>query len=401
MAIFFRGFMVRKNIFAEIKKNPVQIVLLVVSQILAIIAILLSFGVFYNNEYTMKEGEFLDTSFGVYFETEVRENLNEIAKSDVKISEIQNYLPDILKAYSDISEGSILYSESLVGDSFNGIPSEYLRDREYLTWLSTIDYKDGKPTFSMIDDNSKTGVNNYFSLDEIQSGEKVCIVNSYLNDCSNGFFNMGTDKYKIIGTESSAVSSMNTDGMVPFFAMDDEMVPTDFYINFSRPITGIEYNDLVEKFTSAFGNKVSFSEKKVISIDEKATFVSSMIMAIFVALISAYCVSLIVSFILKRRMSMTAIYRICGASTLKAWSLYCSELVVILFITGAIGYFAYMNILMPRLLMYFNYFTIIYRGFNHIKIIVIYEAVIMLTSCVVVAYANFKSPKELLRRAAE
>lgn len=383
-----------KNLLLTLKNNCIMVMLLAVTQIFAVIAILLSYGVYYNNQYLLNQSQSLEKLFVVRFDGE---NWNSEYYGS-KMSTVQKVIPQILSSYEKELSGCKLESYVLNSE----MSYETYNSENGFQINSEFKFKNGRYIYGIIYENTSINTTNWFTEEDMNSGNNVCIVSNNIKSQINDELICGSEVYKVVGQEREGqVTSIHCDAIIPITALNDEMVPNVLYINFTRPITSGEYEDLANQFVDAFGPLVQFDEMYTVQIDEEATLKSTMLISVFVAFIAAYSACMIYRYVLKKRAAMTAVFRICGATTSKSVSVYFKEMLIMFGISTIIGTFLFIKLVEPELEIFFVFFSVIYESMNYVKLITVYFCIVLLFSLIMVFLLVRKTPKEMLRRAVK
>ncbi len=390
--------MIIRNFLNFVKNNRLLFVLLAITQVIAVVIILFSFGIYRNNRYKLAEGESRDKSLifspkeNVDIEiSRVRDKIVEVSKKYSSLID-STYIPTKvnLTEYSpeDFENMSLVYSGTniaLARSEFKVVNGEILfRDVYTDNILLTID-EDGRG----------------FTEDELTNGARVCLVPYEAYEMQKDKFEINGISYEIIGHEKKPLGLYATSSRefnIPLMSLPDDAKLSVLCFNLKRPLLRSEYEAIRAEFIPMIlsENEVDISGFYSIEIDEKATIKTMMVAAVFMSLISAFSVCIIYRYMLAKRVKTTAIYRICGCTRLKSSLIYIGEMVMVLAGSCAAGSLLFELIVEPRLEKSYTWFSVIYKNGSSYLLVLLYFVIVSGIASVMIAASNRRTPKELL-----
>lgn len=379
-----------KNINLFIKNNTLLFVFLCITQIISVTIILFAYGVYLNNQYTLNTDLSRQSSFNVKFPEE--QYMEKECGQKVK-----DAFPELLMNYEAILDSCWIESNLIV-------------DTEQVVFNSVFGISEGKFTYYDGYENLLSAIEGrWFSDEELNSGENVCIVSRELwetygdtiviNDLEYSVVSMGRKDEEIHTSYGSMAALSGLINCMPAESIPDDGVVVSIDINFTRPITRSEYENLTEIFQQTFGYGVlKFSDFYVVSADENATAKTMMTISIFLSILSSYCICMIYKFVLDKRLKMTAIYQICGSTPWKAAKIYLKELFLIQICCVVLGLVSFWYILKPKVSQQYIWFEIIYGDWKCFLFLGIYIVLVWFSSIMMIKNEIRKTPIVMLKR---
>lgn len=385
-----------RNFLTQIKNHKCIMSLLFFTQIIAVISILIFYGVFYNSQYSINELNGLEKVMTVRFN--YMQLVNEGDGSFM--GKLQSKLPGILHSYEDNINGCKLdaYYQT---DSLQSLSNYDLGDgKKYISIFSELAFSNGKFVKGLLYRNMKGDTSGWFSDEENNAGAAVCVTTNGLVQHSQDTIELAGKQYKVCG-EYSEGSDFGIDLILPFLAVPQGAVPYELYINFKTPLLGKDYNQLKDKLTETFGDVLEVDERYVVEIDEKSTFISTMVIAGMMVIIAAICISIIYKYLFKKNTDRITAYLMCGAKGTRIYKMYLVEIFISAGISVLVGYLVFILGLKNMLKKYFMYFDIIFDGVNHLSVIGIYLLVVMVFSSILFINIIRLTPKEVMIRSSK
>lgn len=390
--------MVLKNLSLVIKKHTILFIVIIITQIMAVVMTLLSYGFFENNRL---ENNALDNSHKelyVYFPGEDYESTTKMQKA----------FPEVVDGYENIInrmyvEGYVSTDMELThGVDENG--NKYAHD--YVFFSYSCGFEEGRYT---VDDPLSKGFLSvceediWFTEDEVNSGEKLCVVNlEVLNNSDTEVLELGGEMYKIINNEkvfyAEEIQQYSFGNcIIPLESLPKKTDISYFTIDFTRNLLKSEYDELIMRIQEALDTNIEVEEYVVVDLETRASLKSQMIMSSFMAVMSAFVICIVYRYLQLKREKTTAIYQIVGCTRLRAALLYICEVIIILMLPVIPGYFIFLYIEDIFLRNYFEWFGVIYRDEIELKLIGLYLAMVVIVIAVMLIFSTRKTPKEMLR----
>ena len=378
--------MVIKNLSLMIRKNVFLFSLLVITLFISVISIVFSYGILLNTQYSIVADGQKEKSFSI---TMKKKNINAESMKE-NLFKILESVPDNKNTEVQII-GKVSIPEAVEYEGFN-----IKRFRA----LAQFSYNNGEFGYGEFSDNfMKYTENGGFSKEILGSDKKVCILSHDLFKIFENEITLEGEKYTVIDhqRENTDNSPWVREAFIPFLALPDKMVIDEIYFFYDRPLIEKEYNALKNTVYGFYSNEqIKTSSFFVRNVDGTPTYKTTMFTAVLLALASSIAVCMIFSYLLDRRIKNTAIYRICGASSVKAALIYIKEMFVLLAGICLLADLLYTFVLEKKLTDYFEWFPMIYINNIETKLVLIYFAIIMVISSIMIFVWMKKTPKRLL-----
>lgn len=212
----------------------------------------------------------------------------------------------------------------------------------------------------------------YFTAEQIENGEYVCIVppqNYHVGDDeesmwyatfmldSEGYSTIDGKRYKAIGTMEFGLAFIP---WVPITTVDDDCFIGSVYFIYDDLITRNQYNVISKAVTDVYGDIAVVDELDIREADNQRFYNTLIILAVLLAVFSGIVLSLLYEYIILQRKKSLTIYRLCGISKKKAVMLYFLECFLLTVVVYGISALLYEYIVLPYLAKYFEYMTLSY-----------------------------------------
>lgn len=367
---------IKNNIVSLFRNQKILATLLIVVQIFSVIVVLFSYGV--SNHYDMKTGETEGKSL-VY---EIAPKKNEESGSEETYRMTRSEMDRFLDKVLPYIQNKLEYFFVMGSD-------------EDILIMSSTGYKDGEYTISPQYKKS-IGINEgeYFTYDDMNSGEKLALVDTKELLDEDGYVTVLGEKYYAKGIVAAGGSVY-----IPYKSMPSEL--EYFHVSFilSKPLFESEFNYIMDWAKVCFGeDNVKLPEFDGVA-NETQYRVYRDIMVVTMLLIAVcainYCI--IYRYILEKRRRTFAVTRICGCSKYKAAVIYMVELLGISLITLMIGFILYSQLVLPQAASSFEYIEYFYNAAVYTKIAALYIGILLVTYTVLVIGFVRKTPVSVIR----
>ena len=381
-----------KNIFLFIIKNTGIFFLLFFAQFIAVVVILFSYGIYMNNQYEQQLKGNEELNYNIEFKRDEDNN------ALVEESKVVEAFPEVLYPIEHILRKANLWS---VGDIKDMLEVEH--ENTNRIWVkSDFSLKNGKYIGGT---TAKENLASYtkgewFTEEQYNSDENIIILPNELYEFYGDSIFIGGETYKTVAYEYFNPETGGYAGcaFVPLEALSDEMMPRRLYLEFIRPLTRIEYEKLVEAMDAAFGvGNLEYDDFFIVDVDDEKTMKTMTSASIVMALVSALTVCLIYRYILSQRVRMTAVYRICGSTSLSAVKIYAVEMAFNLLVTTILGVVTFRFILMPKLAERYVWFLEIFSQNQYYRLIGIYLLIVVAVNIVMMIFNVKKSPVQMIK----
>ena len=223
----------------------------------------------------------------------------------------------------------------------------------------------------------------YFSVQNEVNGDLVAVAKkvdeSSPNYCTTTLITTRTEKNRrwieIQGKEYEVIGYQKFEEApyVPLESLDDN---TEFehliIVHFEKPITRSQYNEVRERFEDSFGSAITVPDLDIPEVENYYLYNTIIIISILIALLAAINFSVLYKYILFKRMKKLAVFRICGCTKVKAFTILISEcmlLMIPLFVATTI---IYNRFVLPKLGEHFKYIESAYSMKLYLLIFIIY-----------------------------
>lgn len=386
--------MIIKNLTNFIKNNKVIFVLLIITQIVAVMVILFSYGIYRNNRYKLKEAMEDEYDYALVF--------NWDGDSPVEFSRVREELLEIVAKYDELIENVLVRGYGKI-EELDVKEEVYKYENGYLGLASSFEYtEDGLIQGERYETLLRTNEGRYFTEEELNNGAKICVIGELAHRFHVDKWIIEGEEYEVVGHESyskevygSGVWSMGA--IIPYMSLPDEMKMTRIHFFLTRPLLRSEYDAISEDFRKLYSEQeAEISDFYGIDIDEKSTMRTMMLASVFMSLISAFSACIIYRYMLTKRIKMTAVYRICGCTEGRSAWIYVGEMFSILLASCVTGSVLFELILEPRLEKNYEWFTVIYKDNSCYLLILLYFMIVAASVAAMIFVSCRKTPKEMI-----
>lgn len=383
-----------KNIKILLKKHTLLFIMLLLTQMIAVCAILFSYGIYSDSKYSYKSDR--DILYYINFKSADKENDSIKIVKEIFPEVLQDFEED-LRAVEIWTEGKFdtpVHKDKLTTE-IKGMSDDYI----YTTNIvSLFVIEDGKYKYSTdvkrIMAESTEG--EWLSEEELNGNEQVCVLGYYYTDAFDSEVSLNGISYEIKAAAGEG-GYFYDQIAVPLQAMPDSVNLDTIFITFNSPIVKSRYDELVERFRDALGNDILVEDFCSASLDEAETYRTMMVIAVIMALIASFIVCLIYRNVLERRIHATGVYLVCGSTRLSAALVYIKEMAVILAATTVAGIVIYLKCIMPKIAVYFTYFDDIYSKSITYKLPALYLLIVFTVSTLMIAVKMRKTPMQIIK----
>ncbi len=386
-----------KNIKLFLKKHTLLFIMLVLTQVIAICAILFSYGIYSDSKYNEKSLN--NKLYCLDIVSSGNENADALKITKEIFPDILLDLEDDLRRVEIWTRGTFDKAISVedIGNEGMAIDFDYDGYKYKTNVVSMFTIENGEYKYDSITKKlmGKITDGKWYSEEAANRGELVCVVSGEFADVFDSEVSINGVVYQI-EAKAHPGEGFNDQIAVPLQAMSDEMELKAIFITFYKPLVKSKYDDLVEKLEDALGEKVIINDYCSASLDEAETYRTMMLIAVIMALIASFVVCLIYRNILERRIHATGVYLICGSTRLTAALVYIKEMTVILAATTIAGIIIYLKCIMPRIAVYFTYFDDIYSKSITYKLPVMYFLIVFVFSTLMIGVKMRKTPMQIM-----
>ena len=421
---------VLKNLKQFVTKNRLVFALFIFCQIVSILILLLSYGVYMNYKENYDQ-EFLSTA-GLYGDGIWGDYGKEFSKNDhmymwfyyninttghIKtFKDIEGFFLDM----TDYFDRKLNYMDLCFLPKYLSVEEEqhYINDLQSMpSYVDILIAKyDGEYTFEKTsmhyayETQGTLSSGRWFTDSEIQNGEAVCVANIDL--IKNDINKMATvreengEKYvTVCGKEYRVIGeSKKTDFIhIPFInAPKDLYVGSGIEIKFSEPLTVEEHNKYVSLMKEYFGDMVKDEDLEVatVNIDKQYFYNTNIWLSVIIALAAAVNLAVLYRYVLMTRRKTLAIFRLVGAKKNKIRRIYIAETLGISVAVFALCAVLFNYAVLPWLIKYYPYCSEVYSLKVYGIMFLIYTLVSYIVLNIMIITHISKSPVKLLRENA-
>ncbi|MCM1228261.1 MAG: hypothetical protein NC320_12735 [Clostridium sp.] len=215
----------------------------------------------------------------------------------------------------------------------------------------------------------------YFSEEQEKKGETVALVtveNPDDDDITkklkiNDETILFQDKeYKIIGVQLFQVL------IVPFESLNDDTPINSLYLEFIKPLTRSQYDEVKEKISMAFGNLAEIPELDIPESENYYLYNTIIMISVLIAVLAAINFAVLYKYILSKRIKSLSVFRICGCTKFRALRMFLSECMLITVPVFALTALCYDRLVLPVLAKHFEYIRSAYSLTLYLIIFAIY-----------------------------
>ena len=359
---------VLKNIKSFIKTEKMIFILVLICIVVSSFIINFSYGLYQNYHVIKEEEESELYEIEIPFKNDLNGNY-----ADKKT------LKEVLLSFSDLLNDSIdLYYVPIYCDD---IPEEYGRV------VTRFDIRNSKIVpCEILKENMLTfGTlisGDYFTEEQESNGENVAIV---LNDLTStdsitrqlmindDEISFQGKNYKIIGFQDLSIL------MIPFDSLDNNTPVESLLLNFVKPLTRSQYDEIKEKISMSFGDLAEIPELDIPESENYYLYNTIILISVLIAVLAAINFTVLYKYILSKRTKALSIFRICGCSKYEALRMFLSECMLITIPVFALTSLCYDKLVLPILAKHFEYIESAYS----LKLYLLIFAIYVLSSLVV------------------
>ena len=378
--------MIIRNFLNLIKRQYVLVIILVLSQFMAVSIILFAYGTYTANSVNLEaaQGEeskiildFVDSDENTAAELNMINATFASVMSDYD-SMIQYIFPFVNPGKEEMKKLNEEYGIYSLENAFSVLGGMFTVDKN-------AEYK------------RKQCGGDWYSDEDIIKGNLVCCAGNSVK-AEKG------QNITLFGREYTVVAKGIGDAWdpvavnIPFSAIPGNLYMQAITIKFNRKIVKSEYDEIAGKLVDYFGEEnVELTPKKVVELEIKQTFRSLIYISVLMGIISAFTVFVLYRFVLEERMHMTAVYEICGCTRFRAALIFLSEMLGILVVNTLLAYLLYMNVIRKKLEQMIPWFRMHYLEDNSRKLVMIYFVIIVVTILATLMVSLKKTPREILK----
>lgn len=360
-----------RNIKNSFKYDTFIAVAVIISQLAAIIGILLSIGFISDTVIQRKAADRSQRHFAYYFYSD--ESLSPENSSDIllmpKYYDIENRISELLK-YTD-NELEFLYLSGVCQDD-------------------DMAFSVGTYFGNSSDDNEYKLYSNVSN-----SNEPIVIVNSAFMD-EQGFLCKKNDIIKIGDTDfkvEDISAKMTNSYFIPNKFIPEECKIDHIQLMLKEQPTELRAQEISNKFIELFGKPMAFDSPEIKDLVNEQTGNMYIVVSIIIMIIVSLNISLYYKYIFDRRIRQNGIFRVCGARPFSVFLIHLYEMVIENLFSLLVSYFIFV-LSVKKLRTLYQGFAIYDRLSTIIIIIISYIIVSFFISVMISFPYSRMTPKE-------
>ena len=438
--------MVCKNLTGQFKKQRMLTLLLIMNIVVSCLVICFSYGLYRNFHNTLSQGEEESITY-LNIETS-KDNITELEDAPVALPAADISLEDIAEialAFDDDVKNAIDHIGMLCYIKTPLLEQQYYDEASMEEYVNNTEvdapYSDDlDPCYEQINISFDVKGDSLlpcesdkkiFTQEEFDRGEKVVAVgrgfydpiNHYAHGFTNSLLMVGSRKipedtdHIIINGEEYKIKRIDdrdilSDDLIriPYTSVPEDLKISvekvfeaeDYFvfdISFTRPITHSIYDKVAKTLEEATGGKFYLEPIEFTDVKELQYYRTVMLISVVIAVLAAINMAILYRYILEKRTSQLAIFRICGCTKGRAVLSYLIECLVINIPLFAITELIYHKLIMPHLSGLFPYMEQCYSFKLYAAIFGIYIVASMLVMLIMITLTVKKHSLVTLKSA--
>lgn len=279
---------------------------------------------------------------------------------------------------------------TMVGRYLEDKTDDPVVDHGLLSFPMAFAIRDGKVTVSTLTQKEVEGSGSlldgsYFSAEQIENGELVCLalsenINWSGNEAEkwkekyspgpNGKYTVDGKEYTCIGHIGSIVP------WVPVTTVADDCYIQQLYIEFEKPVTRRIYTEITELVRETYGEMAEIPALDIQEVDSTKFYNMLLVLCVLLAAVSGIVLSILYEYILLQRKKQLAVYRLCGMTRWKAEALYFLECLLLSVVLYLLAVLFFHFDLLPYLEGSFEYIRASYSVYSYVLLGTLYTGII-------------------------
>lgn len=394
-----------KNIKVTIRKSPWVFGLYLLCNIVAVLVILFSHGVYQNYEVKItQEEKIVDQSYASITFGNVTGTYQDDDGPVSYIADGYSTKGDFAKVLelldTDTKKGFTgFFVDYFIEDTEQF--SEVVSNTEYVSIENRLEYDpqlDKYGLYYTFLENVGTVAGRYFTQEEAttDSGYMVIMYEDGLDNSEK----IG-EKITVLGREYEIIGVMEvgyTQIYIPFPSIPDDTLIKETHFLSDKTISTDTYRKIKEAFTEVYGDYVNFPEMETIDEDTQTFYASIMMISIVLSALAGITLSILFRYIVYTRRKTLAVMRLNGCTRFKARIMYLAEslgLSSILYVLSAYGYDKF---ILPQLTRFFPSITEVYSRFTYLYIYAVFIGVLFVIVNIMISFQIDKQPVNMFKK---
>lgn len=243
--------------------------------------------------------------------------------------------------------------------------------------------------------NSLLSGGRFFTNEEYEKGLKTAIVfdtEGYEGDTYTDTYQafdgnslvINQEKYQVIGKQTLFADYP----IIPITAVEKDAPLYQFVeFEFEHAVTSLQYNELEELVPICFGDLAKLEKLNLPDKDKLYMYNTMILVAVFIAVISAINFAILYRYILQTRKRELSIYRICGMSKRKAVGIYVFECILITLPAYLLAVILFRSVFLPEAKEFFYYMADSYAASVYAILFILYYGVSIVILLIMILYS--------------
>lgn len=364
------------NIKNFIRQETTIFCLTVLCIVCSVVVLCFSFGFYHHLEQKKLDGESGTKIVDIDFHDEERRTVNKGSMMEM-----------LMQLDEDTLNGCNI---TMVGRYLEDKTDDPVVDHGLLSFPMAFAIRDGKVTVSTLTQKEVEGSGslsdgNYFSAEQIENGELVCLAGSENINWSGDEpqkwqekYSPGPDgKYTVDGKEYTCIGHIDSIvPWVPVTTVADDCYIQQLYMEFEKPVTRRIYTEITELLRETYGEMAEIPALDIQEVDSTKFYNTLLVLCVLLAAVSGIVVSVLYEYILLQRKRQLAVYRLCGMTRRKAEALYFLECLLLSAVLYLLAVLLFHFALLPYLEGTFEYIRASYSVYSYALLGILYTGII-------------------------
>lgn len=355
-----------RNIKNSILEFPREYILMIVSQLVAVISIFFAYGIVGSYSAKMQELDIESYSFGACVEAG-------------KVGELRESLPTMLEPMQDRLD--YVYIGSFKDESPLSMHFEYYNG-EY-KWSDTIN------------NNTPMDEGRNISDKDMLNGSNVVCISGNIEGEIGEMLSIGGIDFQIIGRQN--IGNINLE--IPFTSECNDLELFLIYLNFKQLPKQSDYIRFKDTMEGLFGDKVIVDEFQLKDSDELISMQSIIVISVAIGVVSALNTCLIYGYIISRRKKQMAVYGIVGATSGIRLAINEIEIILVSASVAAIGFLVYRLGIESIIVEVYESSVPLYGFKSYSIMLLLYMTCIFIITYIMLKLTNSRRLTDMLRQA--
>lgn len=390
-----------KNLKVAVRKSPGIFGLYVLCNVVAVLVILFSHGVYQN--YTVKN---------IKEEKEVYQGNDSITFGNVvevyQYKTSTSYFADGTTTVGEFKKVLDLLSVD-TKKGFTGFFIRYEIEPHYEIcsndkplFVGRIEYDkemDKYGVYTTLLENIWISRGRYITNEEEIYGKNVIVLPAYSTEGIDNASLVG-EKIEFLGKEYEVIGvcSSGSEFHAPFMSLPDDVeIKRVSFLN-DQTITTQTFREIKKAFTEVYGDYVNFPEMETIDEDNQTFYASIIMMSVVLSALAGITLAILFRYIIYTRRKTLAVLRLNGCTRFKAKIMYLTECLGVSSILYLLSALCYNKFILPELTRFFPSILDVYSSFTYLYIYLVFIGVLFVIVNVMISFQIDKQPVNMFRK---